>query len=337
MADAVDARGITLDTYDFTASVGTVLSSNMAPDPAIAEYNQRYGRTNPLIERTRSQLQRGRVYRASDYVPVEAFVRTELYNTVYRKLGIKHVGAIGLDYRGDVSTQLSVIKPNDAGDFSDTELKRLTLLQVHARQAYAGYRALLQTQRRLDELTSLWNLIEFAVMIFNDRGELRFSNRAAEDLLRALPHQGSGNSAATALRDNRELAAALRAVFAAGGVQYTGVLGLATFPHLRATVFGLDGGSAAVLLTDPSKQRDLPLEAFIQRFGLTEAEARVCRALAAGDSLKEAAERIGIGYETARTQLKSAMAKNGWRRQATMLGEIYSELLPFGLDAGDAL
>ena len=82
LADYVGARGITLDTYDFDASMGTVLASNMAPDPAILEYNQVYGHANPLIERTHRQLRKGRVFRASDFVATDEFVRSELYNTV---------------------------------------------------------------------------------------------------------------------------------------------------------------------------------------------------------------------------------------------------------------
>lgn len=333
LAGQVGAGGITLDTYDFDASRGTVLASNMAPDPAIAEYNAVYGQANPLAERTRRQLRQGLTYRASDFVPTAEFVRTELYNTVYRKLGLKHLTAVALDYRQSRSTQFSVIKPTDAADFSDREVALLADMQVHARQAWAGYRALARTQRRLDELTSLWNLVEFAVLVVDSSRRIRFANRAAEDLLRALSRPGAESSAesvgANLLRD-RSLKAALNAVLVAGGVRHAGTLELPRFEQLRATVFELSDDRAAVLIIDPLRQRNLPLDAFRQRFALTEAEARVVRRLVHGDSLREAAEHIGIGYETARSQLKSAMAKNGWRRQSALLVAVLAELLPLG-------
>jgi DNA-binding CsgD family transcriptional regulator len=120
------------------------------------------------------------------------------------------------------------------------------------------------------------------------------------------------------------------AVLADGGVRHSGELHVPGAPGLRATVFGLAPGRAAVLLTDPWRHRDLPLRSLRQRFELTEAEARVVQRIAAGDTIRQAAERIGIGYETARTQLKSAMAKSGWRRQSEMLADVFGELLPFG-------
>jgi DNA-binding CsgD family transcriptional regulator/PAS domain-containing protein len=335
LADHVGARGITLDTYDFDASVGTVLASNMAPDPAISEYNEVYGHANPLIERTRRQLRRGRVFRASDFVPTDEFIRTELYNTVYRKLGIKHVGAISIRYHGSRSTQLSVLKPADADDFSRGEMERLAVMQAHVRQAWAGHRELMKTQRRLDELTSLWNLVEVAVIVVDEKRQVQFANRAAEDLLRSLPHNGSAGTASSLLQQGR-LTDTVDAVLEDGGIRHAGELGIPSSPGLRATVFGLGSGKVAVLITDPLRHRDLPLSAFRQRFELTEAEARVVQRITAGNTIRQTAVHIGIGYETARSQLKSAMAKNGWRRQSEMLAGVFGELLPFGTNADGA-
>lgn len=335
LADHVDARGITLDSYDFNASAGRVLASNMAPDPAILEYNAVYGHANPLIERTRRQLRQGLVYRASDFVPTSEFVRTELYNTVYRKLGIKHVGAISIDFGNARSTQLSVIKPADGDDFTAREMRRLERIQSHVRQAWAGWRALERTQRRLDELTSLWNLVEFAVLVVDSRNRVRFANRAAENLLRSMPRTGAAG-AASHLLHNRPLAVAVDKVLADGGVRHSGELHVPGAHGLRATVFGLAPGRAAVLLTDPLQRREFPLQALRQRFELTEAEARVVQRITAGNTIRQTAVHIGIGYETARSQLKSAMAKNGWQRQSEMLAGVFGELLPFGTNADGA-
>jgi DNA-binding CsgD family transcriptional regulator len=332
LADYVDAGGITLDTYDFGASRGTVLASNMAPDPAILEYNAVYGHANPLAERTQRQLRDGCVYRASDFVPISEFMQTELYNTVYRKLGLKHLSAISIEYKQSRSTQLSVIKPVDAADFDDREVTQLAAVQAHVRQAWAGYCELSRTRRRLDELTSLWNLVEFAVVVVDSRRTIQFANRTAEDLLRALTRSGPDDVGAALLR-HPELARALNGVLADGGVRHVGALGLSPAPRLRATLFGMAPGTAAILMTDPLRHRDLPLRALRRRFELTDAEARVVRRIVAGDTIRQAAERLGIGYETARSQIKSAMARNGWRRQSQMLADVFSELLPFGLES----
>jgi len=340
LARFLDARVVTLDTYDFDERRGVVLAANIEPDPAILEYNTAYGQANPLIEKARSRLTGSYVLRASDVIPLAEFVRTDLYNHVHRRMGAKCIAGVGLETGADVITQFTVVKPDRAGDFDDREIERLKAIQVHARRAYAGFRALARTQRRLDELTSLWNVIEFPVMVVGDRRRLRFANRAAEDLMRDISRRLTGPpgaSRAHGLLRVPALAKALDSVFSGGGVRHAGELRLEAHPRLRATVFALGPRRAAVLLTDPLRRRNLPLGAFQQRFSLTEAEARVVQRLATGESLKQAATHIGIGYETARTQLKSAMGKNGWRRQSEILADVFSELLPFGSSSTDRL
>lgn len=51
-------------------------------------------------------------------------------------------------------------------------------------------------------------------------------------------------------------------------------------------------------------------------FGLTPAEARLAREVANGAGLTEACDSIGIGHETARSQMKAVFAKTGTSRQA---------------------
>jgi DNA-binding CsgD family transcriptional regulator len=56
----------------------------------------------------------------------------------------------------------------------------------------------------------------------------------------------------------------------------------------------------------------MPQTVFLQeRFDLTAAEARLALHLVGGNSLKSAAKALNIGYETARTTLKSVFHKTG--------------------------
>lgn len=54
-------------------------------------------------------------------------------------------------------------------------------------------------------------------------------------------------------------------------------------------------------------------------FGLSPAELRLTAALATGTALREAALRLGISYETARSQLKSVFSKTQTRRQVELV------------------
>ena len=64
----------------------------------------------------------------------------------------------------------------------------------------------------------------------------------------------------------------------------------------------------------------MPQTVFLrQRFDLTLAEARLVLHLVGGNSLKAAAKALNIGYETARTTLKSVFHKTGTCRQVELV------------------
>ena len=54
-------------------------------------------------------------------------------------------------------------------------------------------------------------------------------------------------------------------------------------------------------------------------FGLTPAEARLALELAHGASPRDAANRLGVTWNTTRTQLKAVLAKTGTNRQAALV------------------
>ena len=54
-------------------------------------------------------------------------------------------------------------------------------------------------------------------------------------------------------------------------------------------------------------------------FSLTPAEARLALHLVAGETLRSAAVKLSITYETARSQLKNIFKKTGTRRQAELV------------------
>ena len=90
---------------------------------------------------------------------------------------------------------------------------------------------------------------------------------------------------------------------------------------------------------DPEKLREDDAEAtpewhragmaFLKdKFGLTPAQSRLVLRLVAGDTLRFSAAALGIGYETARTTLKSVFRKTGTHRQAELVTMIIHAGLP---------
>jgi len=61
-------------------------------------------------------------------------------------------------------------------------------------------------------------------------------------------------------------------------------------------------------------------------FGLTPAEARLALHLVAGETLRSAEVKLGITYESARTQLKKIFNKTGTSRQAELVVVVLTAL-----------
>src|SRR5262245_17474093 len=62
-----------------------------------------------------------------------------------------------------------------------------------------------------------------------------------------------------------------------------------------------------------------PIDLLRCHFGLTPAEARLALQLVAGETLRAAAVKLGISYETARSHLKHIFNKTGTCRQAELV------------------
>lgn len=96
----------------------------------------------------------------------------------------------------------------------------------------------------------------------------------------------------------------------------------------------LPGRRVALLGFAPSRSSDLAQRA-AQAFGFTPLEARLAEALLDAPNLNEAAERIGVGRETAREALKKAMRKAGARRSPDLVRRMMDLMSGMGAPIAD--
>jgi DNA-binding CsgD family transcriptional regulator len=80
-----------------------------------------------------------------------------------------------------------------------------------------------------------------------------------------------------------------------------------------------------LLLFDEIRAEPPGTAAWRTRYGLTPAEVRVAESLAAGLSVRAIADRHGVTYETARTQLKAVLSKTGANRQSELVSLLMRE------------
>ena len=111
-------------------------------------------------------------------------------------------------------------------------------------------------------------------------------------------------------------------------------LRIAPVPHDRIA----DPREPAALATLHGELKTLPDAAglLVDLFGLLPSEARLATALASGDRLSEAADRLGLTIATVRNYAKTIFAKTGTRGQADLVRLILANGLAT-LDDGDAV
>lgn len=90
---------------------------------------------------------------------------------------------------------------------------------------------------------------------------------------------------------------------------------------LRDSVGELERGlsGALVFIVDPDNQRSVSTQRLCLLFGLTEAEAEICRHMVGGLSAAEIAAARDVTEDTVKSQFKAVYAKTGVRRRADLV------------------
>jgi DNA-binding CsgD family transcriptional regulator len=138
----------------------------------------------------------------------------------------------------------------------------------------------------------------------------------------------TGNSSDAQLRE------AIRDVLSAGGVSSTCPAAvLVPRPSLKrpyqlmiaplrsglAFFRGMIQPDVALLIVDPESHRPSPPALLHRLYGLTAREAALASALSTGKTLEQAAEELGMTYETARSHLRRILGKTNTSRQSELI------------------
>ncbi len=217
-------------------------------------------------------------------------------------------------------------------------------LGPHVRRALTLDRRLASAAPAGRAATAALDRLAAAILVLNDDGSLHLANRSAEALLQqgeglAVSRQGllrgSDPGVTTQLAQAVEQAAAARrdgSIDQAGSIvlrrEGRQPLSALVLPMPReGSRFGFagdEGGAVMVVITDP-EQAPAPVADWLrERFRLTPAERRLVECLVTGMRLEDAADRLGISRETARTRLKQVMIKTDCDRQSELIRLVLS-------------
>ena len=216
--------------------------------------------------------------------------------------------------------------------------------QEQQRRAVAISDTLNLTTIRSDALEATLNALTSGVYLTDLHGQIVFMNRAAKRQVDTGNAIRVANSHLSPI-DHKARLALDRAIDEATGDEadlptsgFTIALPAGDNAGLIATVLplarwepqsGAFSGMVAIFVQDPIVMPPfIPGQAFAELYGLTTSELRVLLAMVPGLSVKEAAEVLGIGENTAKTHLQHIHSKTGTSKQTALMRLFMSSTPP---------
>ena len=211
----------------------------------------------------------------------------------------------------------------------------LQILMPHLRRALMLHVQLMHMRSSTVGLETALSVFDHAVLGLDQKSQVMFLNRQAEQILMENDGLSVANGRMTAFLPelNRPLQSLVSNAVATGA-------GCGGFPggsmlmarksgksSLRLTVTPVSAAfhgcsvrlAALVFLSDPAKRILSRGDILRALYGLTPAEARVADHLSQGLEVREVAGMLGMTLETGRFHVKRILSKTGVRRQAELV------------------
>jgi len=331
-ARATGADAALIQRHELDEHRSEILAATGLRAPSARTYTDHYSRLNVWREHGRRLYAPGRIVFDQQMYPRDLLKRTEFYNDfLLPAIGSTHSMAGVIDVRGQSVLNLTALRRDQKEGWQGRESPIVAALLPHLVRAK-------RTEERLALLEAgdaVLNGLDAGVIFLDDRGEMLRANGTAERVLAA----GDGLS-----RRHRRLVAADAAANTAIERLVAAAIGPGLYPvappdvlvprlsglrpyHVAAAplrrrlrpFLGMAAPVAYALVTDPERSRPIGAEMLRQGYGLTKTEARLALALGAGDTVAQAADRLAMRYETARTHLRRLLSKTDTSRQADLV------------------
>lgn len=308
---------------------------NMAPE-AIAAYSAHYAPLNVWFTTHQELLTEGQVFTNEMLCSDDVLVRTEFYNDWLRPYDMGQAIGAMVFKSGSSTSSLSVFRGIGQPAYGEDQLRLLYQLVPHFKRAFQLHNRIQGLERKADSAADALDHLQQGVVLLDTKGRVLLVNQAARTLFageKALRLSPRGLTGAVP-SENRRLNALIKEASATGtgkGVHSGGAMmisrgglrlplqALVTPLRTKTIHLGKDMPVVAIFISDPDRQSVSDPTVFAQLFGLTPAEARLASILASGDSVKTAAETLGLGESTLRSQLKSIFSKTNTNRQSELV------------------
>lgn len=326
-----------------TDSAGIMLNIGSTTVQNVQAYETHFFAMDPFI-----RLPEGEVITAEELIGKQ-WLQSAVYLDFLKPLNIRHLLGADIYTRDGIECRLRVTRLHDSAPFSaeDKALCRLLLphlkrsIQLHARLDF------LECERAI--FAGAVNRMQLGTISIDQNGHIIESNQEARRILGEKDGIWlSGNTLCVeSAQESRQLQQMIRhCVTDAGAADGPGVVEALSVSRpsgraklgilVRAIPMGPFSESkqrpaAALFLRDPEASSVQPSQELVRRlFGLTRMEAALALLLTEGLTLDEAAEKMNVRRNTARTHLRSIFCKTGVTRQTMLVRLLLNSVLSLG-------
>jgi DNA-binding CsgD family transcriptional regulator len=332
-------------------SAGIMLNTGPVTRQGVESYETHFFSLDPFV-----RLPEGQVVTAEELIGRQ-WLQSAVYQEYLKPLDIRHLLGADIYTRDGIECRLRVTRSHNAGAFSDADKALCRFLLPHLKRS-------IQLHARLDFLEcerSLFagtvNRMLLGMMSFAQDGSIIETNQEARRIL--AEKDGiwlTGNTLCVdSSQESRELQRMIRSALTdsgaiatpdSEGVDGPGVVEAMSITRpsgraklgvlVRAVPLGQWSESkqrpaVVVFLRDPESNAAQPSQELVRRlFGLTRMEAQLALLLAEGLTLDEAAEKMNVRRNTARTHLRSIFCKTGVTRQTMLVRLLLNSVLTLG-------
>lgn len=325
-------------------SSGVMINTGTVDDQAVVSYETHFFSQDPFVH-----LQEGQVVTAEE-VFGKQWLDSTYFHEFLEPLGVRHLLGADIYTKDGIECRFRVTRGPEAKPFSPGDkaichfllphLKRA--IQLHARLDY------LECERQL--FAGTVNRLLLGIISFSQSGAVIEMNQEAKRIL--AEKDGiwlSGNNfGVDSSSEGRELQRMIKqaltphnseplpvvveamSITRPSGRSKLGVL-VREIPLGQWSESNRQRPAAVVFLRDSESSAAQPSHELVRRlFGLTRMEAQLALLLADGFTLDEAAEKMNVRRNTARTHLRSIFCKTGVTRQTMLVRLLLNSVISLG-------
>ncbi|NKF21991.1 helix-turn-helix transcriptional regulator [Solimonas sp. C16B3] len=325
-------------------STGIMINTGPTTAQGIESYETHFFAADPFV-----RLAEGDVFSAEELIGPQ-WRQSEYFREFLEPINVRHLLGADIYTRDGIECRFRVTRGPDAEPFSNEDKSLVRLLLPHLKRSIQLHARLdfLECERAL--FAGTVNRMLLGMVSFDANGNIIETNQEARRIL--AEKDGiwlAGNTLCVeSSNESRELQRMLRGAIADNGNSSEGpgmVEAMAvTRPSGRAKLGILvrtiplgrwseskQRPAVAVFLRDPESNAAQPSQELVRRlFGLTRMEAQLALLLTEGFTLDEAAEKMNVRRNTARTHLRSIFCKTGVTRQTMLVRLLLNSVLSIG-------